>query len=87
MENVTREGDSPVCLIFYIKCMSKARHVESCLKIGGPPSKPKYFLITDSELVPWGNGEKNPKKGVKRTWNWILTSSRSFKKSNDVPFA
>ena len=27
--------------------------------MGGPPSKPKYSCVTDSELVPWGKGEKN----------------------------
>ena len=32
-------------------------------KKGGPPSKPKYNSMTDSEQVPWGKGEKNPKKG------------------------
>jgi hypothetical protein len=32
--------------------LSKAGHVQSCLKTGGPPSKPKYSLATDSELVP-----------------------------------
>ncbi len=31
--------------------------------MGGPPSKPKYSLATDSELVPWGKGEKHPDKG------------------------
>ena len=30
---------------------------------GGPPSKPKYSSMTDSVQVPWGKGEKNPKKG------------------------
>ena len=39
--------------------MSKAGHVKSCLNMGGPPSKPKYYLLTDSEPVPWGKGEKN----------------------------
>ncbi len=43
--------------------MSKAGHVKSCSNIGGPPSKPKYSLVTDSELVPGGTGEKNPYKG------------------------
>ena len=32
--------------------MSRSRHVKSCLNIGGPSSKPKYLLITDSETVP-----------------------------------
>ncbi len=40
--------------------MSKAGHEKSCLKIGGPSSKPKYSSVTDSEQVPWGKGEKNP---------------------------
>ena len=31
---------------------SRAGHVKSCLNRGGPPSKPKYSLVTDSELVP-----------------------------------
>ena len=31
--------------------------------MGGPPSKPKYSLATDSEQVPWGKGEKNPDEG------------------------
>jgi len=25
----------------------------------GPPCKPKYENLTNSELVPWGNDEKN----------------------------
>ena len=31
--------------------------------MGGPPSKPKYSSVTDSEPVPWGKGEKHPDKG------------------------
>ena len=43
--------------------LSKAGHVKSCSNIRGPPSKPKYSSVTDSEQVPWGKGEKNPDKG------------------------
>ena len=43
--------------------MSRTRHVKPCLKIGGPSSKAKYYLPTDSEPVPWGKGEKNPGEG------------------------
>ena len=58
----TREGISPVkCVIF--KLLSKVEHVKFYLKMGGPPSKPKYSLSTDSEQVPWGKGEKNPYEG------------------------
>ena len=31
----------------------------------GPPHKAKYYLVTDSEAVPLGKGEKNPGRGVK----------------------
>ena len=34
-----------------------------CGKPGGPPSKAKYSLMTDSEPVPGGKGEKNPGEG------------------------
>ena len=43
--------------------LSRAGHVKSCLNIGGPPSKAKYYLLTDSEPVPWGKGEKHPDEG------------------------
>ena len=55
-------GDSPVCEAL-VDVLSRAGHVKSCLNIGGPPSKAKYYLLTDSEPVPWGKGEKYPDKG------------------------
>jgi len=33
---------------------------------GDPPSKSKYYSMTDSVQVPWGKDEKNPNKGVKK---------------------
>ena len=44
-------GDSPV-QVRIKKDSSRAGHVKSCLNMGGPPSKPKYSSVTDSELVP-----------------------------------
>ena len=44
---------------------SNVGHEESCMKKGGPSPKAKYDLVTDSELVPRGKGEKNPGRGVK----------------------
>ena len=41
-------------------------HVESVEKVGGPPSKPKYYSVTDSGAVLWRKGEKNPWRGVKQ---------------------
>ena len=34
--------------------------------LGGPPSKPEYSPVTDSERVPRGKGEKHPGRGVKQ---------------------
>ena len=31
------------------KDLSRAEHVKFCLNMGGPPSKPKYSYMTDSE--------------------------------------
>ena len=45
---------------------STTRHEEPCGKPGGPPSKPKYELVTDSEEVLSSKGEKNPGRGVKK---------------------
>ena len=56
-------GDSPVCENFLRVKSSRSGHVKSWLNMGGPSSKAKYSLLTDSELVPWGKGEKNPGKG------------------------
>ena len=36
------------------------------LKLGGPPPKAKYSLMTDSEPVPRGKGEKNPIEGSEK---------------------
>ena len=43
--------------------LSRTGHEKSCLKIGRPLSKAKYYWLTDSEQVPWGKGEKHPDKG------------------------
>ena len=42
---------------------SNTGHVESCVNLGRPLSKAKYVLVTDSEPVPRGKGEKYPDKG------------------------
>ena len=51
LERPAGAGDSPVCVTDE-RSLSKAGHVQSCLNVGGPPSKPKYSLVTDSEQVP-----------------------------------
>ena len=47
-----REGESPVnetVEAVWITNLSKTGHEESCLNLGGPPSKAKYEIATDSE--------------------------------------
>ena len=56
-------GDSPVCEKLLKVKSSRSGHVKSWLNMGGQSSKAKYSLLTDSELVPWGKGEKNPGEG------------------------
>ena len=62
MERPAIEGESPVNEIWMEPkgIPSRAGHVKPCLNPGGPPPKAKYSLVTDSELVPRGKGEKNP---------------------------
>ena len=38
-------------------------HVKSRVNLRGPPRKATYVSATDSELVPWGKGEKYPDEG------------------------
>ena len=51
LERLAIAGDSPVFEAL-TDVLSRAEHVKFCLKIGGPPSKAKYSLLTDSEPVP-----------------------------------
>ena len=58
-------GDSPVHEIQKDprRLPSTTGHVKPCGNLGGPSSKAKYYLATDSEPVPRGKGEKNPSEG------------------------
>jgi hypothetical protein len=51
----TEEGESPVYEMQpapLIEHLSTAGHEKSCGNLGGPPSKAKYVIATDSEEVP-----------------------------------
>ena len=55
VETRTTEGNRPVgenALICRLMFLSKTTPVKRGLNLGGPPSKAKYSLMTDSELVP-----------------------------------
>jgi len=67
VESRTPDGESPVAenITSLHSNSSSMGHVESRVKQQGPPCKAKYSWVTDSEVVPWGKGEKNPHQGVK----------------------
>src|SRR5699024_12721891 len=46
--------------------LSTAEHEEFRRNPGGPSPKAKYSLVTESEQVPRGKGEKHPGRGVKQ---------------------
>ena len=54
MESPAIGGNSPVreSLKSIVRFLSRAGHEKPCLNLGGPPSKAKYELMTDSEVVP-----------------------------------
>ena len=54
MERRAKEGDSPVgeTPVSLVRHLSTAGLVESRWNLGGPSPKAKYYLATDSELVP-----------------------------------
>ena len=65
LERPARDGDSPVdeTLKSSRRFPSTTGHEKPCGNLGGPSSKAKYYLATDSEPVPRGKGEKNPSEG------------------------
>ena len=55
--------------------------------MGGPSSKAKYSWLTDSELVPWGKGEKNPGEGSEIDPEIVYVQAVGAGSSRDcVPF-
>ena len=64
LESHLTEGDRPVRVRkpSWTEFPSTARHVEPGWNPGGPPPKAKYYLATDSELVPRGKGEKHSRE-------------------------
>ena len=61
MERPAIEGDSPVIKnnwSYRFQNPSNTEHEKFCVNLPGPSGKAKYSYVTDSELVPWGKGEK-----------------------------
>ena len=82
-------GESPVIENITIwNCIpSRKGHVEPLLNLRVPPRKTKYYLITDSEPVPLGKGEKHPDEGsetVPDTGN--LQAAEASLRGDGAPF-
>ena len=63
LERRTREGDSPVREMrvrWPLEYPSRPGHEESRLNLGGPSSKAKYELVTDSEEYREGKVKRTP---------------------------
>jgi len=55
--------------------------------MGGPPSKAKYSLATDSEQVLWRKGEKDPCEGSEIEPETVCLQGVRALRSDRVPFA
>jgi len=61
LEGATKEGDSPVGENYITLLVILLEYLEVRTPWGNPAglsAKAKYYPLTDSELVPWGKGEK-----------------------------
>ena len=57
------------------------------MNLPGPSGKAKYSLVTDSEPVPWGKGEKNPGEGSEIVPETVCLQAVGGRKTDGVPFA
>ena len=69
-----------------VSILSSAGPEKSCMKLPAPSGKAKYSWETDSEPVPWGKGEKHPKKGSEKNLK-PYAYKRSEPTGDGVPFA
>ena len=63
LERRTGEGESPVCetgVARLLEYPSRPGHVKSRLNLGGPSSKAKYELVTDSGEYREGKVKRTP---------------------------
>lgn len=59
---LTEEGESPVHepKDRHDEAPSSVGHEKSCVNLGGPPSKAKYYLLTDREEYREGKVKRTP---------------------------
>ena len=61
--------------------LSKAEPEKFCVNLPAPSAKAKYSRETDSELVLWRKGEKNPKKGSEK-----ILKPYAYKRSEHIRY-
>ena len=67
--------------------LSSAEHVKFCMNLPEPSGKAKYSCETDSELVPWGKGEKYPEQGGEIESETVRLQAVGAHLGDGVPFA
>ena len=89
MESRSREGERPVLENQSTPSgtQSNAMHVKLRVKIGRPRPKTKYSLVTDSEQVPRGKGEKYRCERSEIVPAMICLQGVKARKGDGVPFA
>ena len=65
LERLTRAGESPVVNIYvsWVGILSTTRHVQSCGKLGGPPSKAKDAVRPIVNKYREGKVKSTPRGG------------------------
>ena len=89
MESRSKEGERPVLENQNTSSgtLSNAMHVKLRVKIGRPRPKTKYSLVTDSEQVPRGKGEKYRCERSEIVPAIICLQGVKARKGDSVPFA
>lgn len=61
--------------------------MKDCLNLPAPSGKAKYYQETDSELVPWGKGEKySEEEGEIDLKSYAYKRSEREQSCDGVPF-
>ena len=89
MESRSKEGERPVTESRTPPrdSLSNATHVKLRMKLCRPRHKAKYSLVTDSEQVPRGKGEKNRRERSEKVPETTCPQGVRARKGDGVPFA
>jgi hypothetical protein len=85
LEWCASEGESPVTVTG--EALSKLGLVKPGLKMGGPPSKPKYYSTTDSESVRRLNDDKHRDERSERVPETVCLQAVGALRGDRVLFA